>query len=136
MNPKQIIIIVVILVVAVGGVILTKKVLNPKITETKQVESIPVVQFPELPVYPGAVLEEMSEDGLQGKWISEVSVAETMQWYVAELTKAGWVVDAIDDPLAEGEQVTNISMGDLKGYVATEDEGGKKTEIVISLTRI
>ncbi len=108
---------------------------DPNVVE---VENKLVANFPEFPVYPGAVIEKSSGrietintgQDLRAVWISdEKSVQTVMNWYIDELEKSGWQVEKPNDPIAMGEQVAQIKKDDLSGYIAVEDEAGT-TEIV------
>ena len=96
--------------------------------------------FPELPVYPEATLVASAQtnpagqppQGYRAKWVTKDPVIKVMNWYEAELPKAGWHYTSPNDQQSEGEQVAEISKGDFKGYIAAEIEE-ENIEIVVDV---
>lgn len=96
--------------------------------------------FPEFPVYPGATLkasaktnrENQPDTGYRAKWVTKDSVPLVVKWSQQELPKNGWKIEALDDPENTGEQVTQISKGNFKGYIGAEAVA-QGTEIVVEV---
>lgn len=103
-----------------------------------------VEAFPDFPEYPGALLEESSQrqqaintnQDIRAAWQTSDPVPTVMSWYVTELPKNGWTVEPPDDPMAQGEQVAQLSKDDLRGYIGIENEGTNKTEIVVDFRKV
>ena len=96
--------------------------------------------FPDFPVYPGATLIASAQtnpagqppQGYRAKWVTHDPVIKVMNWYEDDLPIAGWQYTPPNDQQSEGEQVAEISKGDLKGYIAAEIEE-ENIEIVVDV---
>lgn len=100
-----------------------------------------VDDFPGLPVYPGAELEESSKRvqpidsnrDFKAEWHTTDAVPTVTDWYLAELPKMGWTIDEAPNDRAADEQIINVSKDDLVGYIAVEfefEDDGDIVEIV------
>ena len=157
MKNKKSLLIILILVFLVGfiGVVTYLKVNNialPGQSVDKKIATDPnfvevegklIDGFPEIPVYPDAELVGSSKpngnfeetQGYRAKWYVSGTVMEVMDWYIEELSMKGWTIVSPNDSTAVGEQVTDISNNEFKGYLAVEVDD-EKIEIVVDLRKI
>ena len=136
----------------VSGVALTLGVKRPVdktifINEASEVETAEpgktelaggvLFDFPSFPQYPGSDVlssykkEEGEKVGYSVKWLSDETVGEITNWYVAKLPELGWTILFYPDPDPLGvytEQFIQVIRGDLKIDIVIEKEEGR-TEI-------
>lgn len=98
--------------------------------------------FPEFPVYSGATLigsartspVDTADTGYRTKWTAKDDVPTVMKWYQAELPKIGWKIELSGDPANTGEQVVQISKGELRGYLGIEAQS-TGVEIIVEVRK-
>lgn len=109
-------------------------------SDTMEVEGELVPDFPEFPMYPGAVIAESSqrqvyrqESGdVRAEWTADGTVMKVMDWYLKVLPNNGWTITELpDDRKSEGEQIVQFNKTNLYGTLIIEGEKVGLTKIVI-----
>ncbi len=126
---KVLIAIVLILGLVVAVVVFKFQDVKLSTKPTDEINSEIPSNLQDFPVYPKAYFEKV--DGERVVWITSDPVSSTIDWFLLEIPKAGWIITEEPDDRGGVEQIIKISKGNLSGYLAAEDEGNTKTEIVL-----
>lgn len=133
---------VAVLVIVAGTVLLLPKKPSETVIPIQEpgkteVEGMLILDFPELPVYPGATTissykkQEGEKVGFEANWEADESVSEVMVWYINALKEAGWVFEEEPEDVDEiFEQFLIAAKDEIRVYLTVErEEGAEKSEI-------
>lgn len=104
----------------------------------QEVEQALVQNFPSIPIYPGATIDDSyekiikGENGYEAEWYTTDSVKQVLEYYLYALPEDGWILDFIPENFNAYETQYEAHKGNQKLFLMIEVAETKEnmTEIV------
>ena len=104
----------------------------------EEIEKALVEDFPSIPLYPGAAIDESyekivkGEQGYEAEWYTKDSIRQVLEYYEKALPEDGWVLDFIPENFDAYEAQYEAHKGDQKLFLMIEVAETKEnmTEII------